>query len=461
MIRIFDGVPGSGKSYHAVEEILRKLVGGAHVVTNLPLHWEVLCELAARSKTDFFGRTRPGVVLEPGQLTLLDDEQTKDFFSFMPEGTLECPTEGFFDELQNMFNSRNWAETQKKHGHVLKFVSHHRHYHTNLTLLTQSRGNIDKQFRVMCAEYWEHLDLNKWTLLGVGWPLPQFLRKMYSGEDEKTRLKANFKWKNPDIWRCYDSHNKVPGIELSRQVSRLQLAPATTTQKERIANMFRAWLIISVIGIAAICWVWNYIKPKPQAAAAPRASVVAGVLPATPAPAPGLSVPAQQVGSFLAPKPPVAVVPSIPTVPVDQIITEHLRYAEGDRHRRTDKASYTLGRMCPSGRVEAVADDCVTVRRPDGGLLYVILDGASYVEQPLVAPIRTPAPVAAVVLAPARPAPVAVASATPSYSALESARISASLKNSPGGMYALGGAEGSPAKPGGRRGVAEGVIGHR
>ena len=427
VIRIFDGVPGSGKSYHAAEDILGKLKGGAHVVTNLPLHWDALAKLAATPRIGLFSMT-PGVVLEPAQLTILTEEQTKNFFEHLPEGTLDCPTEGYFDELQNLFNSRNWAETQKKHGHVLKFVSHHRHYHTNLTLLTQDRGNIDKQFRVMCAEYWEHIDLNGWSILGLRWPFPQFFRKKFAGTDENHRLFAKFVWKDKRIWTCYDSHNKVQGIELSRKVSRLKLVSAHVSRFHKFTHMIKSWAVIGVCVIAAFVWLWGHFVSGPAAArpgSAPPAALAR----------PGQGV-MNAIPSLGAPAASVSVQPTPTPRPPDELRTEKLRYAEGTYYRRTDHAAYSLHRLCPYGYVELVDDDLVTVRRLDGGHVYVILDGASTSGAGFQGSGNLSDHASAAVVAVTTAAAVSSVSPEPSVptlSSVEGARISAALRQSVSG----------------------------
>ena len=141
MIKIITGVPGEGKSLYATHLLVEELIdSNRHVVTNLPLNLEKL-------NLEFLKRYDVDCISD--RITIVDDSQLTEIFTL--EGLY--PTEGRFfvlDEAQIPFNSRNWAKTGEG---VLFYLSQHRKLGDDVICITQSAGNLDKQFRSVAQSF--------------------------------------------------------------------------------------------------------------------------------------------------------------------------------------------------------------------------------------------------------------------------------------------------------------------
>ena len=124
---VYSGVPGSGKTYHAVRDML---YNRAPTITNVRVSGV------------------PNVaVLDLADITpMLLMAFSADYFRERPykENHLLL----VIDEAQLLFNSRTWNDGDRFSW--LEFLSQHRKYGYKIVLVAQSIDMIDKQFRSLC-----------------------------------------------------------------------------------------------------------------------------------------------------------------------------------------------------------------------------------------------------------------------------------------------------------------------
>lgn len=172
------GKPGSSKSYLATTWLVDELLNSDRaIVTNLPLRLDnIVRHLIAmgREDVDVYGRVQ-----------ILDYDQVAEFWRYRGPGVEPLPaisreevkagvrpsfdsfgTKGvryFLDELHEHLNSRQWASTGEV---VLWYIAKHRHFGDDVTWMSQSPANVDKQWRSVTQEYWECRNFAKETFRG-------------------------------------------------------------------------------------------------------------------------------------------------------------------------------------------------------------------------------------------------------------------------------------------------------
>lgn len=148
---VYSGVPGSGKTYHAVRDmrfckypvITNVNVCGMENVAVLPLD-EITPLLLMAYSRHFWGDDK---VIENSLLLVID-------------------------EAQLLFNSRNWNDANRMDW--LAFLSQHRKYGYRCVFIAQDIKMIDKQFRSLCEFDCQHtaassisLFTRAFSLLGI------------------------------------------------------------------------------------------------------------------------------------------------------------------------------------------------------------------------------------------------------------------------------------------------------
>jgi len=171
-IHFVSGKPGGGKSRYTIGLIVDELVHGTRlVVTNMPVNWQNLNEYLQREFPD------KSINLH-SRLRVLDDEtETSQFWLYRWPGQNVAPiapeqwAKGeryrfdkpvidvgekdlgcmfVIDELHLFFNSREWMNTGKG---CLFYLSQHRKLGDDVVCVTQSIGNVDKQFRSVAQDF--------------------------------------------------------------------------------------------------------------------------------------------------------------------------------------------------------------------------------------------------------------------------------------------------------------------
>lgn len=163
-IHFISGKPGGGKTLYAVSCLIKSLVAGRYVVTNIALHLERLQCYIDENHPDLNVH-----VLE--RVVLLDDEELGEFWRYRRNNftmSLDCVkddktidfssvydaecfnTDFYLDEVHVKFNARAWQKTGPQ---AINYLSQHRKLGDNVYMITQSIANVDKQFRSVAQDY--------------------------------------------------------------------------------------------------------------------------------------------------------------------------------------------------------------------------------------------------------------------------------------------------------------------
>lgn len=194
MIECFEGKIGGGKTYSAVERILKHLAAGGTVYTNIDLN--------AKGCVDYCAR-KWGVHIEPDeQINFLEPHQIKRFDKAVTMGTQECQVLLVVDEAHIFFNARRWKDAAET---LLHWLTQSRKWFVDVIFITQSAETLDKQFRLQCQDFWAFRDMNRVHVPIVGtWPFQQILEKRYDFEDKRV-MYWRFKRKDKRVFAAYQS----------------------------------------------------------------------------------------------------------------------------------------------------------------------------------------------------------------------------------------------------------------
>lgn len=248
-IHIILGKPGSGKSMYATARVVRELVeGDRNIVTNLPLNpgrlneylqekfpaqdFRVLqrLKMLTDDEMSFFwyfrgpaGGPRPDTPCEtvvtrgdeqppiiPKRL-MKPDEVRREFEAqraWERERGTECSGDRgvayFLDEAHIAFNARDWAELGRG---ALHYLSQHRKLGDVVWPVTQSVGNLDKQFRSVSEDFTTLR--NEYTAkFGPFKGRGRFVRKTYLAEPSPNAEPfetAAFTLDKAGLASCYDT----------------------------------------------------------------------------------------------------------------------------------------------------------------------------------------------------------------------------------------------------------------
>ena len=131
-ISLYTGSPGSGKSLHCTENIIRSLEKGINVISNYSIDVSKICKIDNCSYVH------------------LSDEQIS--VDFLIDYALENHTKGkegqtlvVIDEAQLKFNSRAWQDKSRVAWN--KFFTVHRHLGYEIIMATQKDTFLDSQLR--------------------------------------------------------------------------------------------------------------------------------------------------------------------------------------------------------------------------------------------------------------------------------------------------------------------------
>lgn len=163
-IDVYTGVPGSGKSLHAAQEIRFALDRKypRPVIANFPL--------ATNAPVRDLGRNRftyiPNDEMSAGKIIDLADA----FWSGTDLPFREDYITLVLDECQLLFNSRRWGD--KSRMSYLEFLSQSRKYGIRIVLIAQSAKMIDNQFRMLIEREFNHRRVSKFGPVGAVVSMP-------------------------------------------------------------------------------------------------------------------------------------------------------------------------------------------------------------------------------------------------------------------------------------------------
>ena len=208
MIDCVAGKGGGGKSYMIMERAMKYLAMGGIFCTNIPIKKEGVRK---------YLESEYGWELQDAQLIHWKDNDVEticNFHEHVPEGEREKPTWVVIDEAHVYLNNRNWKLNGNKAEALFQFLTHARHYHVDVTFLSQHMKNVDTQVMRQVLQQWECKDLSRLQFGWVKWPpfVWNMVRIQYDYES-KYKLSRKFFFKDKKIFTLYDSHNHIEGIE--------------------------------------------------------------------------------------------------------------------------------------------------------------------------------------------------------------------------------------------------------
>ena len=249
-----EGRTGSGKTYDAIRQIVDEILPtGASVVT-------IGIDID-RPKVEDYLRRFHFYELPYEQLKILTQDEGKNFHLHLIRGVMGKPSYVFFDEVQNVFNARDWANTSRE---ILKVISHHRHYHVSLCFMTQNVHNVDKQFLRQMHFVTAYRDMQgyKFAFLPGYW-LPETWKFTYD-YDMKTVLKPRERiMREKTIYELYNSFQEVEGVQVSSAVadasakSRAMLLDRRRRYHWRLAGVWAVVLFLACGGSGCKVLDWR------------------------------------------------------------------------------------------------------------------------------------------------------------------------------------------------------------
>lgn len=151
MITLYTGTPGSGKSYHAARDIVRRLKHGGGLITNFPINED--CVKRRKAHVEYWDNS---------ELTV------KRLVNYALENHV-IGVEGqclvVIDECQVIYNCRDFG--RKDRNDWVQFYSQHRKLGYNVILITQNDRMIDKQIRALVEDEVKHKKLNNAGFFGM------------------------------------------------------------------------------------------------------------------------------------------------------------------------------------------------------------------------------------------------------------------------------------------------------
>jgi len=195
MIEMFDGRPGSYKSYTALRRAMKYLASGGVVCTNIEI-----CPDAVKARL----LKVYGWEWGEGQYVKLTGDNITSFFKHTPKGDESSPTLVIIDEAHIWLNARDWNSQSRE---LLDFFTVSRHENTDVIMITQHADNVDKQVRRLVQYYWRMRDMQKLAVLGVSWDWPTIWVQQFD-QDGKTLLRSFVEMKDGEIYKLYN-HKQV------------------------------------------------------------------------------------------------------------------------------------------------------------------------------------------------------------------------------------------------------------
>ena len=151
MITVYTGTPGSGKSFHAAQDILRRLRRGGGLICNFPI------------KEDLVKKRKAHV--EYWDNSEMTAKRLVDYALKHHKMGVEGQTLVVIDEAQIIFNCRDFG--RKDRNAWVTLFSQHRKLGFNVLLITQSDRMLDKQIRSLIEDEVKHRKLNNYGLGGL------------------------------------------------------------------------------------------------------------------------------------------------------------------------------------------------------------------------------------------------------------------------------------------------------
>lgn len=197
MIYLYSGTPGSGKSLHAVSDMLRHNGKGLPVIANFRLN-----PVSVRNPDKMMFATN--AELKPSML----EQYAAYYWQSEGERVRENRILLIVDECQLIFNARGW----QKNKDWVSFFTQHRKMGYSVILIAQQREMIDKQIRGVLEYEYKHRVLANAGIMGYILTFVMGSRFLYKKELAQVRAVGkgmNLGWKmgyyGKKVFRAYDT----------------------------------------------------------------------------------------------------------------------------------------------------------------------------------------------------------------------------------------------------------------
>jgi hypothetical protein len=197
MIRGIEGLPGSGKSYYAVEHIYSSLKSGKTVYTNMrnlfvhKIAWSI-------HRATGIDRKR---ILE--KIKYIDTWDMENIWNMNIRNA-----EIVLDEVMVHWLSRDWS---KMNRNTIQFFSQHRKFRVNFTYIAQSIDRVDSTLRDMTQTFISFRNTAFWKFGFI--KMPQIFLAIHFAEDRKNILKREWIIPIKKYYDFYDSWALFPTKE--------------------------------------------------------------------------------------------------------------------------------------------------------------------------------------------------------------------------------------------------------
>lgn len=168
-IWLYSGTPGSGKSFHAAKDIVRRLRKGGGLICNFPVNESFVPAKRLRAHVEYWDNSE------------LTAERLVAYALERHEIGREGQTLVVIDECQIIFNCRDFG--RKDRNAWVTFFAQHRKLGFNVILISQSDRMLDRQIRSLIETEVRHRKLNNYGLGGMFLTLFSFGRTWFIAID--------------------------------------------------------------------------------------------------------------------------------------------------------------------------------------------------------------------------------------------------------------------------------------
>jgi len=188
------GLPGSGKSYFAIEHIYQDLYDGKVVYTNMR---NISAHKVAWSIYRSSGRPRQKIL---NNLRFID---TWEMAKIWEMGISNCNI--YMDEVMVAWLARDWSKMDRN---IINWFSQHRKMRVNFTYIAQSIDKVDGTLRDMTQRFILMRNTAFWRF--SIFRLPQMFLAIHYAEDQKNILKREWVIPLKKFYGFYDSWALFP-----------------------------------------------------------------------------------------------------------------------------------------------------------------------------------------------------------------------------------------------------------
>lgn len=168
-IWLYSGTPGSGKSFHAAKDIVKRLKKGGGLICNFPINEDFVPAKKLRAHIEYWDNSE------------LTAERLVAYALEHHEIGREGQTLVVIDECQIIFNCRDFG--RKDRNAWVTFFAQHRKLGFNVILISQSDRMLDRQIRSLIETEVRHRKLNNYGFGGMFLTLFSFGRTWFIAID--------------------------------------------------------------------------------------------------------------------------------------------------------------------------------------------------------------------------------------------------------------------------------------